>query len=277
MLDRLLPASSLGPDTIVRDGGALLLRRGGVLVRIRPGSDADVSGHEVVMARVLGSLMVPVTPLLDEPDQPWTVDGFAVSAWRWVNHGAAVSHHDLGYLARTLRERSAVSAGVVPRFDPLGAVRRVVAELGADEHATFVRRRAAELEEPYAEAAATDPLGRAVVHGDLHRDNVVWAALGPLLTDLELSGSGPPSYDAAPVVVAHRRYGSPEAEVTDFLKGFGTDPRSWPGFEVMVSVYELWVTAWAVGNRHRNESWAEEAALRVASMRDGRDLTWSLR
>ena len=31
------------------------------------------------------------------------------------------------------------------------------------------------------------------------------------------------------------------------LAALGRDPREWSGFRTCVSVYELWVTAWAVG------------------------------
>ena len=124
--------------------------------------------------------------------------------------------------------------------------------------------------------SGADPLGRAVVHADLHRGNVVWSSAGPLLTDLELAGSGPPSYDAVPTVVATRRYGAPPVDLVEFLRGFGPDPTAWEGFEHLVAVYELWVTAWAVGNGHRDPAWAAEARRRVATLRDGADHTWSL-
>ena len=43
-----------------------------------------------------------------------------------------------------------------------------------------------------------------------------------------------------------------------------------------LDVYELWVTAWAVGVRDRDAAWATEAATRVATLRDGSDATWRL-
>ncbi len=106
-----------------------------------------------------------------------------------------------------------------------------------------------------------------------------WSRLrsGAVLTDLELAGAGPSSYDAAPAVVAVDRYGAATTELDAFLDAFGADPRHWSGFATFVSVYELWVTAWAVGVRHQDPTWAEEATRRVATLRDGGSARWTLR
>lgn len=115
--------------------------------------------------------------------------------------------------------------------------------------------------------ADADPAGVAIVHGDLHRDNVVAGPAGPLLTDLELAGAGPPSYDAAPAVVAVERYGADPATLDAFVTALGQDPREWTGFGTCVSVYELWVTAWAVGVRRPvSPELAAEATRRVTSL-----------
>lgn len=280
VLDRLLVGDpgDTGPTVVVRDGAALLLRSGPLLVRVRPSAAGIAVAHrEVQLASVLGEAGVPVTALVSGADQPWTVDGCVVTAWAWSGGGSPVTPGDLGLLARTLRERTAESDGAVPAFDPVEAILGAVAHLPADDpEARFVRARAAELAAPWAVAILSDPLGGAIVHGDLHRGNVVAGPGGPLLTDLELSGSGPPSYDAAPAVAAVDRYGADPASAEEFLEAFGADPRSWAGFATFVAVYELWVTAWAVGVRHQDPAWAAEALRRVETLRDGADHRWVL-
>lgn len=275
-----------GPETagaaaaieIVRDGAALLLRRGDVLVRVRPEADAAVAEREVHLATALAEAGVPVTELVTPADQPFHEGGSVITAWRWAEGTGSVDAAELGLVARRLRERTADVALTVPVFDPIEAVLSVVDHLPHDDpEADFVRSRAESLAGAWADAAMADPLGRAVVHGDLHEGNVVPAPGGALLTDLELAGAGPSSYDAAPAVVAVDRYGAATTELDAFLQTFGADPRHWSGFATFVSVYELWVTAWAVGVRHQDPTWAEEATRRVATLRDGGSARWTLR
>jgi len=264
---------------VIRDGAALLVRRGPVLVRVRPNSEAsrEVARREVQFCSLLGGFGVPVTPLVEPADQPWIVSGNVVTAWSWIERSRPSDAYDLGLLARTLRERSGVAAALVPLADPLRAVVEVVAHLDADDpDATFVRRRARDLAEAFSEASATDPLGRAVVHGDLHRGNVIDGPAGPVLTDFELTGAAGASYDAAPSMLAVNRYGGSEADLEQFLSGFGFDPRHWSGFTTYVEVYELWTTAWSVGVRHRDPEWAAEASRRVETLRDGAPHRWRL-
>lgn len=269
-----------GDTMVVRDGDALLLRRGPVLVRCRPAAGRATAKREVLLAATLGDLGVPVTELVDRSEQPWTMDGCVVTAWRWVDAIGPAGPADLGPLARTLRERTAGTALALalPALDPVAAITGAVAHLPSDDpEATFVRHGAAALAEPFADAASDDPLGWSLVHGDLHGDNVVVGPDGPVLTDLELSGAGPAGYDAAPAALAVRRYGHDPSTLETFLSGFGADPRGWAGFVTYVAIYELWVTAWAVGVRGQDPSWAAEASRRVATLRNGTDERWVLR
>lgn len=267
--------ATTGPREIVRDGASLLVHRGDVLVRVRTGEGGHVAEREVALARRLLEDGVPVTPLVGDA-QPWTIEGWAVTAWRWCPPVRDAGPDDLGALARLLRERTADGGPEsLGRFDPLGHVLDVVA--GCDgPNAAFVAERAEALREPFSRASAEDPLGDCVVHGDLHRENVIVTEDGPVLTDLEMGGWGSASYDLAPAMVAVRRYGATTDGLDRFLEAAGSDPRDWPGFGALVDVFELWVTAWAVSVADRRDDWAAEADLRVATLRDGVDRTWRL-
>ncbi|QXC61191.1 phosphotransferase [Aquihabitans sp. G128] len=279
VLDRLVPVGDGGAEAtaVIREGAALVLRRGPVLVRVRPAAHAEVAHREVALAQALAAAEVPVTALVEAAEQPWVVGDQVVTAWRWSEGGAPVSDADLGALAAALRDRTAAVASTIAPFDPIESVLLAVADHPAhDDEAAFVRDRAAALAGRWSDAASE--AGRlVVVHGDLHRDNVVAGPRGPLLTDLELSGSGPAGYDVARAVVAVERYGDPVSSLGAFLAAYGEDPRGSAAFATFVDAYELWVTAWAVGVRGQDPSWAAEAARRVATLRDGADETWTLR
>ena len=276
VLDRI--NASATPPVLVRDGLSLLVRQDGVLVRSRLRADEPVAAREVEVARVLAEAEVPSVPLVAGRGQPWVVDGCVVTAWRWEEVVGTAGPDDLGALAAALRERTVGTfAFDVPRFDPLSAIRAAVAGVAiGDPQGDFVRLRAQELSAEWARVADRDPAGTAVVHGDLHRDNVLLTADGPLLTDLELAGAGPCSYDTAPAVVMVERYGADPATLEAFVAAQHHDPRGWAGFATCLAVYELWVTAWAVGVRDRSPELADEAAIRVGCLRDSTCEPWRL-
>ncbi len=303
VLDELV---GTGTDVVVRDGLSLLVRRGPVLARVRPEAEREVATREVRVARALAAAGVPAVALVEHPGgpadvdlgprPPWSVEACSISAWGWVDSIGSASPAQLGALAAILAGRtatdpagprpgtdgqasaSAVAADPVPAFDPFAAILAAVAPFPIDDpQARFVRDRAVVLAAGWPEVVATDPGGTALVHGDLHVDNVLVGADGPLLADLELAGVGPPSYDVAPAVVAVARYGAPASSLDAFLDAYGRDPRPWPGFATCVDVYELWVTAWAVGVREGSPDAAAEADLRVRCLRTHACEPWHLR
>lgn len=277
VLDRINASAS--PAEVIREGLSLLVRQDRVLVRARPMAAEPVAAREVEVARALLAAEVPTAPLVAGRGQPWVEDGCVVTAWAWCEAVGAASPADVGSLARSLRERTGgTHAFDVPRFDPLAAIRGAVAHVPlGDQHGDFVRQRAHALAADWVRIADRDPAGTAVVHGDLHHENVVLTADGPVLTDLELAGSGPPAYDTAPAVVNVERYGADPGTLDAFLDAQGHDPRDWAGFATCLAVYELWVTAWAVGVQDRSSEALAEAARRVACLRDGSCEPWTLR
>lgn len=109
----------------------------------------------------------------------------------------------------------------------------------------------------------------AVLHGDLHPGNVVAGRDGPVLVDLELAGWGPCAFDGAPTAAMIRWYGRPETDGTAFDVAYGA-PLTAAAREVHLDeVWRLWSTCWAVANRHRSAANEDEAAVRVATLRDG--------
>jgi len=267
---------SAGAPQVIRDGLSLLVRRGGLLARVRDAAGLADAQREVSAARALAQAGIPAVQLIDGPDQPWAFGNHVVTVWRWLETAAPATASDVGKLAGILITSGDSFEGLPP-FEPFAAIVGALEPLpGDDEQAGFIRQRSADLAVRWAEVARQDPCGVGFVHGDLHEENVIVTAQGPVLADLELAGLGPCSYDVTPAVVAVTRYGAPSGSLDEFLAARGHDPRGWEGFDLCLAVYELWVTAWAVGVRDRSPQWAAEADRRVESLRDGTPHRWVL-
>lgn len=266
----LLQGGSHRSAEVIRDGLSLLVRRGDLVVRTRPSRERSTAEREVAVARALAAAGVPAIALAEGPPQPFESHGLVTTAWRWVEsapEAEPVSTGTLGELASVLDRRTTTVAHTLVPIDPLGAASGALDQVEVqDRQVQRVRDRLLELTPPWNRLLADKSGGHVLVHGDLHRDNVVPGPQGPLLADLELAGSGPRNYDAVPTVVAGRRYDLAEEEVARFLDAFGRDPRGTEAFELEIAVYEAWVTAWAVGVRDRSAAWAEEATRRVACL-----------
>lgn len=268
-----------------RAGSAVLVGLPAVpaLARVDEATRWGDAARQVRVAQLLGEVGVPAVVPVGPGEQPVASAAGPVTVWAWVPPtGPAMTARRMGAVARLLHDRTAgLGGGALPVHDPLVTVageldraEGVGATAGSDLR--LLREEVARLRAVWPDPA-DDPLGAAVVHGDLHRGNVVAGAAGPVLADLELAGWGGASADLAPQVVAVRRYGAPPADLDTFLEGYGADPRPWPGLEVHVEAYELWVTAWAVANRTASVRAGLEAERRLQRWRGGDSPVWSLR
>jgi len=277
----LAVAEGSGIDTtgagIWRSGSSVLvgMPAGRVLGRVdEPGREA-VALRQVVVSEVLAERGVPAIGLTGPLEQPVLTAAGPITFWVWLEvTGTDVAPRALGQLARALHDATRGGAEDVPPYEPLEAVKlelRRAEALGLTTAADLemLRERIGRLE-PRWDETLEDPLGIAVVHGDLHPHNAVATALGPVLADLELAGVGPVCADLVPHVVAVRRYGAPPHVLDDFLSGYGLEAAGWRGFEVLVQSYELWLTAWAVANRGASDRLEEEAEVRLDRWRPGR-------
>ena len=271
--------AAAGDLEVLRVGAAVLfvLRDHGVVLRVERGERGASARRQVAVAGALAAADVPALRLTALADQPRVAADHWVTAWELldVRDHAAVDAADLGRLTRRLHDRTRDLGDALddlPRLDPFAAVEAqlAAAEARDGEGDADVRRlhsEASDLRLAWDELGP-DPLGRAVVHGDLHRDNVVVTPGGLVLVDLELAGVGPPTYDLATQVAAIERYGGPPRDHEAFVGAYGYDVRDWAGCEVRTRTYLLWTTAWAVAHRHLSPRHEREAALRVAWWRD---------
>lgn len=253
-------------------------------------------GDEAVIAAVLAEAGVPATRCVAGPAP---VKGWLVSAWREIEGldpaAPLVGAGTLGTLAGTLhRATTSVRPGSVAACDPLAAARAQLDRAGDAQRGDVaaLHGACARLEPTWRSAVDDgddhgdhgddhrdddgddhgddDGEEGAVLHGDLHRGNVVVGADGPVLVDLELAGWGPRAFDAAPTVAFVRWYGRPAADLTDFDTAYGAPLTVTARSQGLDDVWALWSACWAVANAHRSEVAAEEAGVRVTSVISGR-------
>ena len=238
--------------------------------------------HEAEVAAVLAEAGVPATRCLDGPRE---VDGWLVTAWREIEgidpSGPVVGAATLGDLAGGLhRATASVSPGRVPACDPLGAARSQLARADAawQAEAEVLGEACDRLEPAWRSMVDDEGDDCAVVHGDLHRGNVVVGADGPVLVDLELAGWGPRAVDAAPTVAFVRWYGRPAADLVAFDTAYGAGLTAVARARDLDEVWALWSACWGLANAHRSTAAAEEAEVRVATVATGRaPRPWRLR
>jgi aminoglycoside phosphotransferase (APT) family kinase protein len=246
---------------------------------------------EAAIASLLAEAGVPAARVRSGPA---AIQGWSVTAWtevRAADPPVAADAAMLGGLARRLHDATGMldPRGLIAA-DPVGAALAQLEEasvVGATTEAELgvLQREATRLELVWqaavdeARASSDDEVGGgAVVHGDLHVDNVLVGERGPVLLDLELAGWGPRAYDAAPTVTFVRWFDRPETDLVAFDGEYGaplTDAASRRGLD---DVWRLWSACWAVANRHRSEAAADEAEVRVTTLATGEaPRAWRLR
>ena len=230
---------------VVRVGTSILFASSadGVLVRVEDRGDTTSARRQVAVGRYLAECGVPAVVPLDDIDQPVVTDAGAVTLWR-LEHlvPGEVDPATLGTLA----------------LDPLGAVRRQLATAGV----SILDDVVADLATRWSGFATATPT--ALVHGDLHPGNVLMTRRGPVLADLELAGVGPVAYDLVPAVVAVQRYGEPARSLAEYGRAYGQPIAPAARHGVLRDTYEMWLTAWALANRHLDARHDLEARRRLA-------------
>ena len=268
LLDDLAGAAggSLADLEVVRVGTSVLVAAPGPgwLFRVEPEAHASRAVSQVAVATVLAAAGVPAVRVVAGVDQPVATDAGVITIWELEElTGAPVSAGELGALARQLHDvdPSTVTGthGDIGRLDPLGAVASLLDGL-SDPDARLLASLAEDLTGAWD---AVDAPG-GLVHGDLHAANVLATPHGPVLADLELAGIGPVAYDLVAPVVAVERYGADPGWLDAYEQAYGDPVPDAARSGVLRDTYELWLTAWAVANRHLDADHDLEARNRMA-------------
>ena len=279
---------SLGEARLVRMGSVagFSLPDKGWLARVSPADQgARLGHHEVAIARAMETAAVPAARLAPVDNQPIITDEGVVTLWEFIDHTpvADPSAAEMGKLCRSLHEATSGGAPAVGPLDPLGIVESLLKD--ADQRALITAKDLVVLWKRHAELAAvwpiltaSDPLGIALCHGDLHSGNALIGRFGVVLIDLETAGNGMRCYDHTAVLAHHLLYGRPPKHYNAFADSYGFDIRTWDAHRTLCDVYAMWTTAWAVAYRERSADVDREAEVRLDYWRAKRPTTpWTLR
>lgn len=278
-------ARELGyPDPVlVHTGSSTVFRAGDVAIRVTDTgrNPATLRDAEIVAASCeLNAAGCRVT----EPVFTGVrlVDGLSLTFWHWRDDLDAVRTDPVAWreLGRSLRQLHGTGTGLV--LGPLGDLLtarlenrlRVLREtrpewLSMGDLALLHDLTAGFLADLPAAAAGSD-----TVHGDFHHGNVLWAADGPVISDLEGLAQGAGAYDIAVLTERVRCYGLDAALVDALVDGYGVDLRESPGFEVLVRAKQMISTQWCVVQSLRWPDMAAEARKRIDWWRDGTGPAW---
>jgi hypothetical protein len=277
-------AAATGRLTGLSIRGARLLKFTNNAVVLLPiaGAVLRIAGSEGVRARVpvvvaaarwLEALGLPAVRL--HPAVPDAVDvgGHLVTVWQAVDAGAAPA--DAAGLAGILRVLHAVDAAPpaeLPAWNVAGFIRRRLGEAAAvgDDDLAFLHEELAAVESLLEGLADVEPLVQpGVIHGDAFLGNVVASPAGPVLCDFDGVSVGPREWDLVPVAVGALRFDYDAGLHQEFVRGYGVDVTTWPGFEALRRLRELQLVTSVLPVLEANPVLRPQWLLRIDSLRRG--------
>ncbi len=264
----------------VRSSVHVELPRAEIVARVEASGAERLAERQVRIAQLLADRGAPVARLVEPEFQPYLMEDGAVTLWQWLEKVADPDFAALGQAVAALHEATRRSLpSDLPSFDPLQVVHGYLdwpSPWSGSDESEELGRRADTLALEWRSAVRDDPLGRVIVHGDLHQDNAIVTEQGLILLDLEDAGKGPASWDFAPLKVGVERFGVPPEDYRAFVAGYGSEPGAWEGLGVMCRIYELLVAAWTMRCSAGSLRMAEEASVRVATVLGRGEGRWTL-
>jgi aminoglycoside phosphotransferase (APT) family kinase protein len=262
-------------------GGARLMRLGSnavyhladpIVARIAPESALAEARRAVDVARWLKSVDYPAVRAL-EVDQPVVVDRRIVTFWESVSddgdvYASTAEVAEVLVKLHSLEPPSELELGPTQPFDR--ADKRVQASswIGEDER-SLLRERLADVQSRYAELTFALPSG--VIHGDANVGNVLRDQRGrPVVIDLDGFAIGPREWDLIQTAIFYDRFGwHTREEYEAFVRVYGFDIMTWPGYPVLRDARELLMTIWLSQKDGADERTSAEFKKRINALRTG--------
>lgn len=276
LLERACAADGLSADdaNLMRLGSnAVFHLKAPVVVRIsRKGADVEEALRTLAVARWLESAGYPAVRVADV-DQPIILNGHVVTFWKSVSRDGR-QFATVGEFAEVLARLHRLDAParlMLPALAPFeSAARRIAAnDWISQSDREFLTRQLDSLQDEYAGLEFVLPPG--VIHGDANVGNVLrdWHG-NPVVIDLDGFAIGPREWDVSLTAVYYDSFGwHTREEYETFVRVYGFDIMTWPGYPVMRAVREFLMTTWLIQQASDSERIATEAVKRITALRTG--------
>lgn len=245
--------------------------------RAHPDASHDAA-RTVATATALERAGLPTIRLADVGPQPLRTGGWTATVWRHVPTVTRPPEPvDLAAPARAIHALSTVDADLAP-WDVVARSRRRVAAAAADPDSLLglglevdtlladLSRRCDRLDHDLARTRWHLPPG--LIHGDVHTGNLLLGPSGPVLCDLDSTGTGPREWDLTPVAHGAARFGRSRAAYDAFADAYGFDITTWPGWPTMRAVRDLQCATSTLGTFAGRPDVARQVAHRLRTLDD---------
>jgi Ser/Thr protein kinase RdoA (MazF antagonist) len=226
-------------------------------------------GKELAVAAWVARHSVPAAAPAHTPPTPQlTVAGARVITWwEYLPNSGTAAYADHGALLARLHQ-----VPVPPFLPPLDPWARTSDQISlaalalpADDIDVMLRERA-RLRRAW-ESSPWMHTSTSVVHGDPYIGNSLNVdGAGAHLLDFEDSCVGPPAWDFASVLGAHRLGWVTGADWTAFCDGFGADLSNLPAMDVLADVLAFRRCCWLASTVARHGDRIERARHRIATL-----------
>lgn len=273
-----LTFDSVARQVAARRGGGdvRLLRRGVNHVYeandavIRVSATAEDALRHVEIAREVAALGIPGPVPLEDAT---SLEGLGVTIWQRVEpaQGELVNYERVGEVIAVLHacrvERLRRRVRLPWCGEPASLqLDDVLAEIGRrglldDEDLTILQSECGQRRDWHERARRDGAL--VACHGDLHPNNIIQTANGPVILDWDGLCLGPPAWDHALLLSWPSRWGGHPDTYRDFARGSGSDLRTSPLARVLTETRLLAVTLNMVLAGEHDSQRAEEACRRL--------------
>lgn len=211
------------------------------------------------------------------PIPPVTVDGWTATFWRYVEiQGDPADTAVLGETLKALHGFSDPPIELEPT-NPLGSLPTDLEHsqdvLSADQR-EWLRQQAANIAEAYPNTPM--PLGRGMIHGDAHTDNLFPTANGHLLGDWDSISYGPLAQDLMPTLDGVRHFGQPRSDWITLCRSYGADPEieDHPGMVLLCRAREVRSLAAYIRSAPGRPDIQAQLQIRLSTLIDGVPAIW---